>query len=158
MYFTFGGKRGGKNNPNGFSRLTLWSMYLLSSMAERLEWSQEDDEAEGRRRNKQLVSCCCRSMNCFMKLSLERHNNHTMAQRHGGAAFHELIHRLKESATGNLLHPECDNVFAARFSPLAPCRKDTLITASVVGKTDLRRRSSSSSRLTDGLQGGYLRQ
>lgn len=50
---------------------TLWSMYLLSSMAERLEWSQEEDEAEGRRRNKQLVSCGWRSTNCFMKLSLE---------------------------------------------------------------------------------------
>lgn len=52
-------------------------MYLLSSMAERLEWSQEEDEAEGRRRNKQLVSCCCRSMNCFIKLSLEYTTNNT---------------------------------------------------------------------------------
>lgn len=46
-------------------------MYLLSSMAERLEWSQDEEDAEGRRRNKQLVPCCCRSMNCFMKLSLK---------------------------------------------------------------------------------------
>ena len=60
---------------------TFWSMYLESSMAERLEWSQEEDEADGRRRNRQLVSCCWRSMNCFMKLSLEHARTRTHARR-----------------------------------------------------------------------------
>lgn len=77
---------------------TFWSIYLLSSMAERLEWSQEEDEAEGRRRNKQLVSCCWRSMNCFIKLSLEYTTNvtHTNVMNCNGWFPTEEIHMLKD--------------------------------------------------------------
>lgn len=108
-------------------------MYLLSSMAERLEWSQEEDEAEGRRRNKQLVSCCCRSMNCFMKLSLER----TTTQRHDKTA--ERVSPADQSNESGFaarsVHPNVIT-FAARFSFCAwrqtlSLQKDTVITASV---------------------------
>lgn len=80
-------------------RSTFWSIYLLSSMAERLEWSQEEDEADGRRRNKQLVSCCWRSMNCFIKLSLEYTSNgthtHTEVMNCNALLPTEEIHTLK---------------------------------------------------------------
>lgn len=39
-------------------------------MADLLEWSQDEDDAEGSLRSRQLVSCCWRSINCFIKLSL----------------------------------------------------------------------------------------
>lgn len=68
--------------------VTFWSMYLLSSMADLLEWSQEEDEAEGSLRKRQLGSCCCRSINCFIKLSL----CHTQAHKAGG--LHNVFHRI----------------------------------------------------------------
>lgn len=142
-----------KNNQNGFGRLTLWSMYLLSSMAERLEWSQEEDEAEGRRRNKQLVSCCCRSMNCFMKLSLEG----TTTQRHNNTAGRvpQLINLKKVASAGLAAGTVRPNViiFPARFSFFSCVATDSLFAdrhfniCECNRQTDLRR-----SRLTDGLQ------
>lgn len=50
--------------------LTFWSTYLFSSIASLFEWSHEAEEADGSLRSKQVASCCCRSINCFIKLSL----------------------------------------------------------------------------------------
>lgn len=72
-------------------------MYLLSSMADLLEWSQDEDDAEGRRRNRQLGSCCCRSMNCFMKLSLwhtptgTRITKQSHANTQGTSCFQKIL-------------------------------------------------------------------
>lgn len=138
----------GEKNQKGLRGLTLWSMYLLSSMAERLEWSQEDDEAEGRRRNKQLVSCCCRSMNCFMKLSLER----TTIQQHN--IDRELINLKEMGAAGphsGNRAPECDNgcrtLFILRVATDSSFADRHFNNCERNGQTDRCR-----SRLTDGLQ------
>lgn len=45
-------------------------MYLLSSAVGFLGLSHDEEEVEGRILKRQQVSCCWRSMNCFMKLSL----------------------------------------------------------------------------------------
>lgn len=57
--------------------LTFWSMYLLSSIADRLEWSHDEEEADGRLLKRQQESCCWRSINCFIKLSLCKWSRHT---------------------------------------------------------------------------------
>lgn len=117
-------------------------------MAERLEWSQEDDEAEGRRRNKQLVSCCCRSMNCFMKLSLER----TTIQQHN--IDRELINLKEMGAAGphsGNRAPECVNgcrtLFILRVATDSSFADRHFNNCERSGQTDRCR-----SRLTDGLQ------